>query len=165
MNEYCLPMKNPDQRSSVLHSKKNSSTRRVCSVGSCMRIGRQTGTTLIELLIVLAIIGILSQVAVPGFSKYIVESRRSDAHHLLQSNAQLLQRCLTLAGRYTGCNTVNVSRDGHYELTSVLADQTWSLSAKAVEDGKQQKDTDCTTFNLNHIGLRSAAGNQPDACW
>ena len=117
-------------------------------------------------MIVVAIIGILAQIATPSYSKFIIEQRRADARHLLMANAQLLQRCLTLVGAYDGgCNTITNSNEGHYTLTSKLASQTWSLTAEPVAGGKQLGDTDCATFTLDHTGLKSATGNEPDTCW
>ncbi len=130
---------------------------------------RQNGVTLIELIIVVAIIGILATVVVPGYSRYITEQRRLDAHHLLQANAQRLQRCLTLVGAYNGgCNIITESSEGHYTLTApniILTPQTWTLRATPATDSPQQKDTDCKTITLNHIGTRGATGDDTTTCW
>src|SRR6185503_8827771 len=40
---------------------------------------RQSGFTLVELMIVVAIIGILAAVAIPAFSKYVKRSRTAEA--------------------------------------------------------------------------------------
>lgn len=126
----------------------------------------QSGMTLIEIMIVIAIMAIILTVAVPNYSSYILQQRRADAHHLLQVNAQNLQRCLTLVGAYNGgCNIITTSAEGHYTLSSTLTPQTWSLTAVAATDGRQENDTDCASIILSHTGQKSATGKKPDTCW
>jgi type IV pilus assembly protein PilE len=121
--------------------------------------------TLIEILVVVTIIGILGTVAIPSYSKFVTQQRRADAHHLLQANAQRLQRCLTLAGAFNNCNTVNESRERHYSLKSTLTVQTWTLTAEPASDSPQRKDSDCKTITLTNTGIKGATGDKPSTCW
>ena len=129
----------------------------------------QSGVTLVEVIIVVAIIGILSAFVVPSYSNFITQQRRADAHHLLNKNAQKLQRCLTLVGAYNapggGCNIQSISQEGYYTLSTVLTAQTWSLTATPVAGGRQEKDTKCATISLTHTGQKSATGTEPGSCW
>ena len=59
------------------------------------------GFTLIELMITMAIIGILAAVAFPAYNQSVVKSRRSDAKTALLDLAQREERYLSTANQYT----------------------------------------------------------------
>ena len=127
-----------------------------------------SGFTLIELLIAIAIISILVAMAVPGYTKYVKQSRRDDAKHLLMLNAQRLQRCFTLEGVYNGnCLTRQNSKGGYYALSksSQFTTNTFNLTAVPVIGSSQETDGDCQTFSYDHTGRRTATGNDYDTCW
>lgn len=127
---------------------------------------RSRGFSLVELLIVIAIVGILSLLVIPGYSQQLSKVRRADAHHLLLSNAQILQRCLTLAGTYNGgCGVVTTSRDGYYALTTSLTARSYTLTATPVVGEGQAGDAACTSLTLTNVGHKGATGSDPDACW
>lgn len=124
------------------------------------------GMTLIEIIIVIAILGILSTVSVNSYSQYVLKQRRIDGHHLLHTNAQRLQRCLTLIGTYnTGCSLQNTSSEGHYTLNTTLTAQTWQLTAVPAAGSPQQNDAECTTLTMQHTGHKNATGSSPENCW
>lgn len=60
----------------------------------------QRGFTLIELMITVAIVGILSAIAVPSYNKYVLRANRANAKTALLSIAQRLEQNYTLTGRY-----------------------------------------------------------------
>jgi len=123
------------------------------------------GFSLTELLVAIAVVGILTSLAVPRYIHFIEKQRRADAHHLLLENRSRLTRCFTFAGSYTECRLRTESKQDHYTLNTNITATTWTLSAVPAVNSKQESDTDCTAFTLDNLGERSATGDAPEQCW
>lgn len=123
------------------------------------------GFSLIELLIAVAVLGILVSVAIPRYTHFIEKQRRVDAHHLLLENRSRLTRCFTFRGSYTDCRLRTESKQEHYTLNSNITATAWTLSAIPDTNGKQKGDTDCTVFTLDSKGEKSATGDAAAQCW
>lgn len=133
-----------------------------------------TGFTLIEVLIVVAIIGILAAIAVPSYSRYMIDARRTDAISFLSEVAGEQQRYFTENNQYAadmeelgyGEDATFVSPEGHYvvSVSNPGGMGRFLLTATPVEDGKQAGDDECLAFTVSDTGVRKNTGSN-DKCW
>ena len=125
---------------------------------------KQKGVTLLELMVVVAIIGLLASIAYPSYQESVAESRRTDAQGNLVTLAQHMEREFTENGNYTGAGLPydKSPRDGtdrFYTLSIVSAATTYTVQATPVNAMAGDR---CGTMTLNHRGQRVAAQND---CW
>lgn len=141
---------------------------------------KSRGFTLIEIMIALAIVGILSAIAVPSYFDYVRRANRAEAKAQLMEAAQFMQRFYSLHNAY------DFQRDGktavalpdslkrsprtgavRYNIAIVQSSPTsYQLSATPVTDDA------CGILLLDNVGRRSTdtrrvKGNRmsADACW
>ena len=128
-----------------------------------------TGFTLIELMIVVAIVGILASIAYPSYTEHVAKSRRADAQTALMELAQFMERRYTSVGSYLdGANAptlpfTEAPKEGagkFYDLTlSAITATSYTLSAAPKGAAASDK---CGTMTLTNTGAKGAALTD---CW
>lgn len=128
-------------------------------------MSRQRGFTLIELMIVVAVIGILAAVAYPSYLDQVRKARRAEAQAtLLNIGAKQQQNLLDMRSYRSSIADLQVSVPASvqltYSLTVVVGTGTVpAFTATAAPIGTQAADS-CGTLTLTHRGAKS-----PATCW
>lgn len=139
----------------------------------------QSGFTLIEMMVAVAIVGIIAAIALPSYQATVRKSNRAEAKTELMDVAQRLQRCYTVYARFddttycgiykdlTDANKYTTRGGAHYEISiePTAADDTrkttYTLKATAIK-APQTADTagGCNVLTLTHKGKK-----EPEGCW
>lgn len=143
----------------------------------------KAGFTLVELLIVMAIVAILGVIAVPGYRNYVVGARQNSAQQALLRMAGAMENCYSMNQTYVGClgadnggvNDFLGANDleSYYEL-SIMTNVTARDFTVAVQaTGGQFNDVapNCQVLAVDRLGRKLiASGDQllvdaNNTCW
>ena len=129
---------------------------------------KQSGFTLVELMITVAIIGILAAIAYPNYEEYTRRANRADAQAIMLENAQFMERYFTTNGTYAGADLPKQqspeSGTAKYTLPDPAGDAT-SYLIQAVPSGTYT-DPLCGTLTIDQTGSKTEDGTGAlSDCW
>lgn len=126
------------------------------------------GFTLLEVMIVVAIIGIISSFAYPSYRESVRKTNRATATGLLLENAQFMERFFTENNTYVGAplrfnrSPMAAGSRQNYAIsfTAAATATTYTLQAVPTAGGPMDGD-DCGTLTFDNLGVRNAANGSP----
>ena len=134
--------------------------------------------TLLELLMVVAIVGILGSIAYPSYLGSVYKAKRADATRGILECASILERRFTLNRTYTSTACVGVSIDEYSMSVAVTGlsrngrnctansrENCYLISATSLID-----DSDCKTLTYNELNVKAGIKSDgvtlnTEACW
>jgi len=133
------------------------------------RAGR--GFTLLELMITVAIVGILAGIAYPSYIGYVKRAQRSEARTVLLEASQFMQRFYASNNRYdtavlpTALTRAPSSGTQRYTIRIATGVSRTAFTLEAVPQGPMATDA-CGRITITHTGVRGKTGAETlDKCW
>jgi type IV pilus assembly protein PilE len=132
---------------------------------------RQRGFSLIELLIVVAIIAVLAAIAIPSYQRYMYRARRVEGQQLLMSVANAEERYYATHNQYGSLSDIGVattSQNNFYTASPASSStSTQAYSFEADPNTTQSKDA-CGSLTINNLGVKGptdTAHTTNGPCW
>ncbi|MDH3560061.1 MAG: prepilin-type N-terminal cleavage/methylation domain-containing protein [Gammaproteobacteria bacterium] len=137
-----------------------------------MNLKRTNGFTLVELMIVVAIIGIIVAFGYPSYRDQVIKSRRADGMGALLELADRMERHYSDVGSYkqaddsdTTVADVFPGFSSSYYTLSIDSQDNIAFTVSASTAGSQTADK-CGNFTLTSLGIKTVSGSLPvDDCW
>jgi type IV pilus assembly protein PilE len=150
------------------------------------------GFTLIELMITVAIVGILATIAATSYQSQVMKTRRTDARSALLDLAGREEKLFSTTNQYSNSPTVlgygtattfpapplgiavGSSGTDYYNVSVVAPDtlyqgglaNSYVIVATPITGTQQAADTQCSSLILNQLGQQTSTGTATSAtCW
>jgi type IV pilus assembly protein PilE len=131
-----------------------------------MNMKLQNGFTLIELMVVVVIIGILTSIAVPAYSDYVLRGKLVEATSALSDGRVKIEQYFQDNRTYAGWGCVTATTNFTYACSN-LTTNTYTITAS----GKVNTPTASFSYTINQDNLKKTTslkagwGLTPSDCW
>lgn len=133
---------------------------------------RTAGFTLIEMMIVIALLAVVTTISITSYRQYMIRANRSDAAAILLRIAAAQERWFLNNNQYSddpdALGVGTLSEHGYYAV-AINRDANpavgYTALAVPVPGGRQSTDTDCRWLSIDETGLRESADAGRDVCW
>ena len=133
----------------------------------------QRGMTLIELMVVVVIVAILASIAVPSYRQYVIRTHRVERKTALLNLAAAQEKFYLQNNTYAdtgehddappaGLGIPTTTENGWYTVAIANGANAATFTATATATGTQAADTDCTSFSITALGVKTATSTK---CW
>lgn len=131
---------------------------------------KQQGFTLIEMMIVVAIIGVLAAIAYPNYQRYVIKTKRTDMMSEMQNIASQIESRKLAQGKYKDIITSDLvgsypnEREELY-IISISPDTLtpkWTIKAEASQKNTQMKSDGTLTLNYQNVKCRASVCGSGD---
>lgn len=146
------------------------------------KMWRSKGFTLVELMIVVAIVGILTAIAYPSYSEYVLRGRRAEARTALLDLMQQQERYFTQNNSYLAFSTDNAGvttpttvpfkhysgenpTSGHYYLSAAACTGININLCVNLTAAPKHTDAGAGTLAFNSTGLKDCSVTDKSKCW
>lgn len=140
---------------------------------------RQRGLSLIELMVVVAVIAILGTIVLPTYERYITAVRRADGRAAITDVALAQERYISVYQTYTDdfnelktraaldneirlVGSTYYSPKQHYSLAVTASTTAFTITGTRQPSGA---DDECTSMTLTSAGVKTGTGTKPEKCW
>jgi len=136
----------------------------MCRINKLNTIKKASGFTLIELMMTVAIIGILAAIALPSYQNYMTKVRRVEAEGLLLELGSFMERSFTETGTYVGATLAFTSSpkeggNAFYTLAFSTGPTATVYTISGTPQGTQAAaDVACAVVSLDHAGTKCILG-------
>ena len=132
---------------------------------ACCR--RPPGFSLLELVIVVAVLAVLLTIAVPSYQRYIQRAHRAEAIRMMLAIAECQERVRAQTGFYDTSRCLDAFDSESHELRIEPPDSTESLEFTIVAEPRPGREDSCGDLSLDQAGTRGISGGLDDLrkCW